>query len=63
MARPVKGTAVTATDGEESTTIWLNKPEDRTKATRARAEAIALVPGKAIPYTIALREYRLVCNR
>ena len=63
LARPVKETAVIATDGEKSTTIWLNKPQDGTEATGARAEAIALVPGKAIPYTIALREYKLVCNR
>ena len=63
LARPVKETAVTATDGEKSTTIWLNKPQDGTEATGAQAEAIALVPGKAIPYTIALREYKLVCNR
>ena len=62
LARPVKETAVTATDREKSTTIWPNKPQDGTKATGARAEAIALVPGKAIPYTIALREYKAVCN-
>ena len=62
LARPVKETAVTTTDGEKSTTIWLNKPQDGTEATGARAEAIALVPGKAIPYTIALREYKAVCN-
>ena len=54
LARPVKESAVTATDGEKSTTIWLNKPHGA-EATGARAEAIALVPGKAIPYTIALR--------
>ena len=59
-ARPVKDTAVIATDGEKSTTIW---PQDGTEATGARAQAMALVPGKAIPYTIALREYKLVCNR
>ena len=52
LARPVKETAVTTTDGEKSTTIWLNKPQDGTEATGARAEAIALVPGKAIPYTM-----------
>ena len=62
LARPVKETAVTTTDGEKSTTIWLNKPQEGTEATGARAEAIALVPGKAIPYTIALREYKAVCN-
>ena len=62
LARPVKETAVTTTDGEKSTTIWLNKPQDGTEATGARAEAIALVLGKAIPYTIALREYKAVCN-
>ena len=62
LARPVKETAVTTTDGEKSTTIWLNKAQDGTEATGARAEAIALVPGKAIPYTIALREYKAVCN-
>ena len=61
LARPVKETAVT--DGEKSTTIWLNNPQDVTEATGARAEAIVLVLGKAIPYTIALREYKLVCNR
>ena len=38
-------------------------PQDGTEATGARAEAIAVVLGKAIPYTIALREYKLVCNR
>ena len=54
---------MTATDGEKSTTIWLNKPQDGTEATGAHAKAIALVPGKAIPYTIASREYKLVCNR
>ena len=54
---------MTAIDGEKSTTIWLNKRQDGTQATGARAEAIALVHGKAIPYTIALREYKLVCNR
>ena len=54
---------MTATDGEKSTTMWLHKPQDGTEATGAREEAIALVPGKAIPYTIALREYKLVCNR
>ena len=63
LARPVKETAVSATNGEKSTTIWLNKPQDGTEATGARAEAIALVPGKAIPYKIALREYKAVCIR
>ena len=41
LARPVKETAVTTTDGEKSTTIWLNKPQYGTEATGARAEAIA----------------------
>ena len=62
LARPVKETAVTTTDGEKSTSFWPNKPQDGTAATGARAEAIALVPGKAILYTIALREYKAVCN-
>ena len=62
LARPVKETAVTTTDGEKSTTSWLNKPQDGTEATRAWAEAIALVRGKAIPYTIAFREYKAVYN-
>ena len=31
LARPVKETGVTATDGEKSTTIWLNKPRMGTK--------------------------------
>ena len=62
LARPVKEAAVTTTDGEKSTTIWLNKPQVGTEATGARAEAIALVPGKAILYTIELREYKAVCN-
>ena len=53
---------MTTTDGEKSTTIWLNKPQDGTDATGARAKAIALFPGKAIPYTIALRECKAVCN-
>ena len=61
--RPVKEAAVTTTDGEKSTTIWLNKQQDGTEAAGVRAEAIALVPGKAIPYTIALREYKPVCHR
>ena len=43
LARPVKETAATATDGEKSTNIWLNKPQDGTEATGARAEAIAFV--------------------
>ena len=63
LARPVKETTVTAIDGEKSTSISPNKPQDGTEATGARAGAIALVPGKAIPYTTALREYKLVCNR
>ena len=53
---------MTTTEGEKSTTIWLNKQQDGTEATGARVEAIALVSGKAIPYTIALRGCKAVCN-
>ena len=63
LARQVKEPVVSTWDGEKSITIWLNKPQDGVKAHEARAKAVAITTGKAIPYAITLKDYKMVCTR
>ena len=63
LARQVKELVVSTSDWEKSTTIWPNKPRAGVEAHTARAEAVAITTGKAIPYAIALKDYKMVCTR
>ena len=54
---------MSTSDGEKATTIWLSKPQDGAEAHGARAKAVAITTGKAIPYAIALKDDKMVCTR
>ena len=63
LARRIKEPVLSTSDGEQLTTIWLNKLEDGVEAHEARAKAAAITTGKAIPYAITLNDYKMVCAR